>query len=98
MRKLRGRRVSTGTVSRRFFRYRTRGPWSRARRAAWLPGTRGIRFVVTSLSRKRVGAQVLYEKLYCMRGETEDRGAFADQTLIAIPCANASLLCDFRQR
>ena len=30
---------------------------------------RGARFVVTSLSRKRAGAQVLYEKLYCARGE-----------------------------
>ena len=75
LRRSRSRCVSTGKASRRFcdFRYRTRGTWSRARRvvakAEWLPGLRSARFVVTCLSRKRAGARVLYEKLYCARGE-----------------------------
>ena len=34
--------VSTGKASRRFFRYRTRRSWSRARRVVWLPGFRGL--------------------------------------------------------
>ena len=31
------------------------------------------RFVVTSLSREVAGAQYLYEKLYCARGDMENR-------------------------
>ena len=84
LRKSRSRCVSTGAASRRFcdFRYRTRTSWSRTRRvvakAEWLPGPRGLnaRFVVTSLGCKRAGARVLYEKLYCARGENRiNRGA-----------------------
>ena len=71
LRRSRSRCVSTGEASRRFCDFRTRGSWSRTRRvvakAEWC--FRGARFVVTSLSRKRAGAQSLYEKLYCARGE-----------------------------
>ena len=63
--------VSTGEARFCDFRYRTRGSWSRTRRAVakaeWR--LRGARFVVTSLSRKPAGARVLYKKLYCARGE-----------------------------
>ena len=71
LRKLRRRRVSTGKASRRFFRYRTRGSWSRARRAVAKAERRprGVRFVAASLSREWAGAQVFYEDLHCARGE-----------------------------
>ena len=90
LRKSRCRCVSTGAASRRFcdFRYRTRTSWSRTRRvvAKGLPGSRGLnaRFVVTSLGCKRAGARVLYEKLYCARGENrikeQQLDLFADRT------------------
>src|SRR6266851_3724016 len=75
----------TGKSARRFqdFTWQTRGSWSRQRRvvakAEWLPGvTPGTgeanpRFVVTSLSREEHEARHLYEKLYCARGEMENR-------------------------
>ena len=108
LRKSRSRCVSTGAASRRFcdFRYRTRTSWSRTRRvvakAEWLPGPRGLnaRFVVTSLGCKRAGARVLYEKLYCARGEMENRikeqqlDLFADRTSTATMRAN-QLRLDF---
>ena len=106
LRKSRSRCVSTGAASRRFcdFRYRTRTSWSRTRRvvAEWLPGPRGLnaRFVVTSLGCKRAGARILYEKLYCARGEMENRikeqqlDLFADRTSTATMRAN-QLRLDF---
>src|SRR5438309_8203165 len=75
----------TGKPTRRFrdFTWQTRHSWSRQRRivakAEWLPGaTPGTgeanpRFVVTSLSREEHEARHLYEKLYCARGEMENR-------------------------
>ena len=78
MRKSRSRHVTTGKASRRFreFRYRTRTSWSRSRRvvakAEWLAKGDNPRFVVTSLSKKVAGAQHLYEKLYCARGDMEN--------------------------
>src|SRR6266446_3810032 len=75
----------TGKPTRRFrdFTWQTRDSWSRQRRvvakAEWLPGaTPGTgeanpRFVVTSLSREEHAARHLYEKLYCARGEMENR-------------------------
>jgi DDE family transposase len=75
----------TGKPTRRFrdFTWQTRDSWSRQRRvvakAEWLPGaTPGTgeanpRFVVTSLSREEHEARHLYEKLYCARGEMENR-------------------------
>jgi hypothetical protein len=82
----------TGKPARRFrdFRYRTRKSWSRERRivgkAEVLPGKVNPRFVVTNLPPSRGGAKHLYEKLYCVRGEMENRikeqqlGLFADRT------------------
>jgi hypothetical protein len=72
------------------FRYRTRKSWSRKRRvigkAEWLDKGPNPRFVVTSLSPARLHARELYEKLYCARGDMENRikeqqlDLFADRT------------------
>jgi hypothetical protein len=86
----------TGAPQRRFadFRWTTKDSWSRRRRvvakAEWMPG-RGEnganpRFVVTSLKASDYEAQMLYERLYCARGEMENRikecqlDLFADRT------------------
>jgi len=69
----------TGKPARRFveFEYQTLKSWSRARRvvakAEQIEGKQNPRFVVTSLSRKRYAAKRLYERLYCERGEMENR-------------------------
>jgi hypothetical protein len=90
----------TGKAARRFrdFRYRTRKSWSRSRRvvgkAEYLAKGPNPRFVVTNLSARRVNARRLYEKLYCARGEMENRikeqqlGLFADRTSTATMRAN----------
>jgi hypothetical protein len=70
---------STGQPARRFreLRYQTRESWSKERRvvgkAEHLTQGANPRFVVTSLSAEQWGAQVLYERLYCARGEMENR-------------------------
>ena len=57
-----------------------------APRAAALPGRANPRFIVTSLSAQKHEARPLYEKLYCARGEMENRikecqlDLFADRT------------------
>lgn len=91
---------ATGKAARFFrdFTYRTRKSWSRKRRvigkAEHLPGKANPRFVVTNLPPHRGGAQHLYEKLYCIRGEMENRikeqqlGLFADRTSTATMQAN----------
>ncbi len=38
-----------------------------------LPGRRNPRYVVTSLSKDKIAASVLYEDLYCARGDMENR-------------------------
>jgi len=69
----------TGKPARRFvdLDYRTRKSWSRARRvvakAEQIEGKPNPRFVVTSLNQKRYSARRLYERLYCERGEMENR-------------------------
>ena len=100
LRKSRSRHMATGRASRRFraFRYRTRESWSRTRRvvakAEWLRKGANPRFVVTSLPREVAGAQYLYEKLYCARGDMENRikecqlDLFADRTSTATLRAN----------
>ena len=102
LRKSRRRGAATGQASRRFreFRYRTLNSWSRCRRvvakAEWLPGAGGgnPRFVVTSLDRHTIAKQVLYEQLYCARGDMENRikeqqlWLFADRTSAATMRAN----------
>jgi hypothetical protein len=82
----------TGKPARRFkdFRWRTRDSWSAERRvvakAQWTQGEANPRFVVTSLSRAEHDARHLYEKIYCARGEMENRikecqlDLFADRT------------------
>jgi hypothetical protein len=73
----------TGKPARVFteFVYRTKktkkGGWERERRvvakAEHIDGKENPRFVVTSLTMERWAAQALYEKLYCARGEMENR-------------------------
>ena len=82
----------TGKAARRFrdFTYRTRKSWSRSRRvvgkAEYLSKGENSRFVVTNLSPRKAAARRLYEKLYCARGEMENRikeqqlALFADRT------------------
>ena len=57
--------------------WRTLKSWSRKRRvvgtAEWTRGKANPRFVVTSLAREEHEARHLYEKLYCARGEMENR-------------------------
>jgi hypothetical protein len=95
---------ATGRPARRFadFRWTTRDSWSRRRRvvakAEWMPGRgdRGAnpRFVVTSLKAARADARTLYERMYCARGEMENRikecqlDLFADRTSAATMRAN----------
>ena len=90
----------TDAPARRFrdLRYRTRKFWSGERRvvgkAEVLPGKDNPRFVVTNLPSNRAGAKRRYEKLYCVRGEMENRikepplDLFADRTSSATLCAN----------
>ena len=69
----------TGKAARVFveFFYCTRLSWSRRRRvvakAEHLAKGENPRFVVTSLPAERWPAQELYERLYCARGEMENR-------------------------
>jgi hypothetical protein len=69
----------SGKPARRFkdFTWRTRKSWSRERRvvakAEWTGGAANPRFVVTSLAPQEHEARHLYEKLYCARGEMENR-------------------------
>lgn len=82
----------TGKPARRFkdFNWSTLKSWSRSRRvvakAEWTGGDSNPRFVVTSLSREEAEARHLYEKIYCARGEMENRikecqlDLFADRT------------------
>jgi hypothetical protein len=90
----------TGRPARRFkdFTWSTLDSWSRERRvvakAEWTGGGANPRFVVTSLSRAEHQARHLYEKLYCARGEMENRikecqlDLFADRTSAATMRAN----------
>jgi hypothetical protein len=69
----------TSKSARRFkdFTWQTRKSWSRERRvvakAEWTGGEANPRFIVTSLTREEHEARHLYEKLYCARGEMENR-------------------------
>jgi DDE family transposase len=89
--------VRTGAMARIFknLRYRTlENTWSRTRRviakAEHLNKGSNPRFVVTSLAPRLFPAAVLYETLYCARGEMENRikeqqlGMFADRTSTGI--------------
>jgi Transposase DDE domain group 1 len=90
----------TGRPARRFkdFLWTTRDSWSRRRRviakAEWTAGEANPRFIVTSLGRHEVKARPLYEKIYCARGDMENRikecqgELFADRTSSATMRAN----------
>jgi len=90
----------TGQPARRFkdFYWTTRDSWSRRRRvvakAEWTGGEGNPRFIVTSLSRAEVKGRHLYEKIYCARGDMENRikecqgDLFADRTSSATMRAN----------
>jgi hypothetical protein len=92
--------AETGRSARRFkdFRWRTLESWSRKRRviakAEWTQGEANPRFIVTSLDRDEVAGQVLYEDIYCARGDMENRikecqaDLFADRTPAATMRAN----------
>ena len=79
-------------------RYQTRNSWSRERRvvakAEHLQKGANPRFIVTSLTSQAFDAQELYEKIYCARGEMENRikerqlDLFADRTSAASLRAN----------
>jgi hypothetical protein len=79
MREVRAEHARTGKAARVFteFDYETRDSWSRARRvvakAEQLDGKENPRFVVTTLGAEAWPARGLYEKLYCERGEMENR-------------------------
>jgi len=82
----------TGKAAREFcdFSYITRESWSRQRRvigkAEHLAKGSNPRFLVTSLSAQSYAARYLYEKIYCARGDMENRikeqqlALFADRT------------------
>jgi len=69
----------TGKPARVFceFPYRTQKSWSRQRRviakAEHIEGKENPRYLVTSLGERDWPAQQLYERLYCARGEMENR-------------------------
>jgi hypothetical protein len=90
----------TGKPARHFkdFMWTTRKSWSCRRRvvakAEWTQGKANPRFVVTSLKVEENEARYLYEKVYCARGEMENRikecqlDLFADRTSTATMRAN----------
>jgi Transposase DDE domain group 1 len=90
----------TGLPARRFksFMWSTRRTWSRSRRVVakieWTKEGANPRFVVTSLTRRQCKAKDLYEKVYCARGDMENRikecqlDLFADRTSAGTMRAN----------
>jgi Transposase DDE domain group 1 len=92
--------VRTGRSARCFrdFMWSTLDSWSRNRRvigkAEVTGGEANPRFVVTSLKPAEVGGRYLYERIYCARGEMENRikecqlDLFADRTSTATMRAN----------
>jgi hypothetical protein len=88
----RAKATESGKPERLFkeLRYQTRNSWSRERRvvakAEHLPKGANPRYIVTSLTSEAFEAQELYEKIYCARGEMENRikecqlDLFADRT------------------
>jgi hypothetical protein len=90
----------TGKAARRFkdFRWSTLDSWSRRRRviakAEVTQGDTNPRFIVTSLGTHEAEARHLYERVYCARGDMENRikecqaDLFADRTSAATMRAN----------
>jgi hypothetical protein len=91
---------TTGQSARQFkeLTWSTRKSWSRQRRviakAEWTRGEANPRFIVTSLTAVDGSGQHLYEKVYCARGEMENRikecqmDLFADRTSTGTMKAN----------
>jgi hypothetical protein len=79
----------TGQPARRYkdFRWSTLDSWSRRRRvvgkAEWTEGKANPRFVVTSLKHTETDARVLYERVYCARGDMENRAKECQLDLFA---------------
>jgi hypothetical protein len=80
MREAKARQARSGQPARVYseFDYETTsGSWSQARRLVAkceaLDAKENPRYIVTSLASERYGAQVLYEELYCARGDMENR-------------------------
>lgn len=83
---------TTGRASRVYndFQYQTEKSWEKSRRviskAEYLQKGANPRFVVTSLPSEKIEARELYEKVYCARGDMENRikeqqlYLFADRT------------------
>ncbi len=92
--------IRSGRPARRFkdFRYATLDSWSRERRVigkAEVTGDKANpRFIVSSLTPAEIDGRRLYEKIYCARGEMENRikecqlDLFADRTSAATMRAN----------
>jgi Transposase DDE domain group 1 len=92
--------AETDQPARRFkeFSYATLDSWRRARRvigkAEHLAKGPNPRFIVTSLSAAAIDGRTLYERVYCARGEMENRikeqqlDLFADRTSTATMQAN----------
>jgi hypothetical protein len=90
----------TGKPARRFkqFKWTTRKSWGHERRvvakAEWTQDEANPRFLVTSLTRAECKARYLYEKVYCARGDMENRikecqlDLYADRTSTATMRAN----------
>jgi hypothetical protein len=95
---VRSRRTGKPARSFKEFTWRTRRSWSRTRRvvakAEFTSGEANPRFVVTSLKRAECRPKYLYEKVYCARGEMENRikecqlDLYADRTSTATIRAN----------
>jgi hypothetical protein len=100
MQQARAEAEASGKPARRFkeLRWTTRKSWSCERRvvakAEWTQGEANPRFVVTSLPAEAIEARCLYERVYCARGEMENRikecqlELFADRTSAATMRAN----------
>jgi hypothetical protein len=94
----RSRRTGKPARSFKSFMWTTVRSWSRRRRvvakAEFTAGEANPRFVVTSLTRAECASRYLYEKLYCARGEMENRikecqlDLYADRTSTATMRAN----------
>ena len=91
--------LGTGKPARRFkdFTYSTLDSWSRERRvvgkAEVTGGDANPRFVVTSPRPQEAGARYLYQKLYCARGEMENRIKECQLDLTCLPTARLRRRC-----
>jgi hypothetical protein len=100
MKKARAKYYKTGESSKCYkdFKYKPLKTWEKSRRvvgkAEHLKKGENPRFIVTSLSKEYLKAKELYEKLYCARGEMENRikeqqlSLFSDRTSTAIMRSN----------